>query len=101
MKLIDSDKLKTTIMELIKDKERGLIHYTGVMAAIDVQDGELIPCYKCHGTGKKIVPHIDEFDANKDEWAIRECELCKGTGKITVEFYEWLQSQMGGARVKK
>jgi len=51
----------------------------------------LITCCKCHGQGSYIVPRYENFDINKDEWEKRECELCHGTGKITLEFYEKLQ----------
>jgi DnaJ-class molecular chaperone len=51
----------------------------------------LITCCKCHGQGSYLVPSYEDFDINRDEWEKRECELCKGTGKITLEFYEELQ----------
>ena len=51
----------------------------------------LITCCKCHGQGSYLVPSYEAFDINKDEWERRECEVCKGTGKISLAFYEDLQ----------
>jgi DnaJ-class molecular chaperone len=51
----------------------------------------LITCCKCHGQGSYLVPSYENFDINKDEWEKRECELCHGTGKISLAFYEDLQ----------
>ena len=55
------------------------------------QDKIMITCCKCHGHGSYLVPSYEAFDVNKDEWERRECEICKGTGKISLVFYEDLQ----------
>ena len=51
----------------------------------------MITCCKCHGHGSYLVPSYEAFDINKDEWERRECELCHGTGKISLAFYEDIQ----------
>lgn len=55
------------------------------------EQNQMITCCKCHGMGSYIVPSYEAFDINKDEWERRECEVCKGTGKISLVFYEDLQ----------
>ena len=55
------------------------------------QDKIMITCCKCHGEGTFRVPTLDENGAWGYEWETRKCELCHGTGKITLEFYEELQ----------
>jgi len=57
----------------------------------DEQKDIMITCCKCHGHGSYLVPSYEAFDINKDEWERRECEVCKGTGKISLVFYEDLQ----------
>ena len=57
----------------------------------DEQKDIIITCCKCHGHGSYLVPSYEAFDINKDEWERRECEICKGTGKISLVFYEDLQ----------
>lgn len=57
----------------------------------DEQKDIMITCCKCHGMGSYIVPIYEGFDSNRYEWEKRECEVCHGTGKITLEFYEQLQ----------
>ena len=57
----------------------------------DEQKDIMITCCKCHGHGSYLVPSYEAFDINKDEWERRECEVCKGTGKISLAFYEDLQ----------
>jgi DnaJ-class molecular chaperone len=59
--------------------------------ALEEAKNPMITCCKCHGKGSYLVPSYEAFDINKDEWERRECELCHGTGKITLEFYESLQ----------
>lgn len=54
---------------------------------------KLISCFKCHGRGTYEVP-IDP-DYSWEECEQCRCEICRGTGKITLEAYEWFQSQMG------
>ena len=54
-----------------------------------------ITCSKCHGTGTYKVPILDE-----DTWELSKmyenhiCELCHGSGKIDVDFYEELQRKV-------
>ena len=54
------------------------------------QDKIMITCCKCHGKGSYDVPVFDygEFPTRYEN---RECELCKGTGKISLAFYEDIQ----------
>lgn len=55
-----------------------------------------ISCCKCHGAGVYGVPHLDdngEWDGRLD---VRRCEVCGGTGKITLAWYEELQKEMRG-----
>ena len=53
----------------------------------------LITCCKCHGAGKYRVLNLDSLDGEDyaERWYERKCELCKGTGKISLAFYEDLQ----------
>ena len=51
----------------------------------------MITCCKCHGEGTFRVPILDDNGEWGYEWESRQCELCHGTGKITLEFYEKLQ----------
>ena len=53
----------------------------------------MITCCKCHGKG---VYGVSKFDyetlmPSMTEWEDRPCEVCKGTGKISLQFYEDLQ----------
>lgn len=50
-----------------------------------------ISCFKCHGKGTYKV--IDP-DYSWNEHVQLQCEICKGTGKITLEAYEWFQKEM-------
>ena len=50
-----------------------------------------ITCFKCHGSGNYRVPIIADNGDWTDKWESCKCELCHGTGKITLEFYEELQ----------
>ena len=59
--------------------------------ALEEAKNPMITCPKCHGNGSYLVPSYEAFDINKDEWERRECELCHGTGKISLQFYEDLQ----------
>ena len=59
--------------------------------ALEEAKNPMITCCKCHGYGSYLVPSYEDFDISKDEWERRECELCKGTGKISLAFYEDLQ----------
>ena len=53
-----------------------------------------ITCFKCHGAGSYRVPILDDNGEWTDEFKNCKCEICKGDGKITLDFYEWLQKQM-------
>lgn len=68
--------------------KKQLIGYYGIK--LD-DEQTMITCCKCHGAGKYGVPIIDENGEWKHKYRIRECELCHGTGKITLDFYEDLQ----------
>jgi len=61
-----------------------------------VDANKTISCFKCHGRGEYPVP-IDP-DYSWDECEQHKCEVCGGTGKITLGFYEELQK---GARGDK
>ena len=93
-KLIDADKLKESIAEKYVSKRRTKKDWSeealSVMETIDSQQEVMITCPKCHGKGTYYVPIFDygEFPTRYEN---RECEVCKGTGKITLEFYEELQ----------
>ena len=56
--------------------------------------GKTLTCFKCHGKGEYDVP-IDP-DYSWDECEQVKCEVCGGTGKITLKAYEWFQSQQRG-----
>jgi DnaJ-class molecular chaperone len=51
----------------------------------------LITCCKCHGQGVYDVAVYNE-SGEIIGWNPTLCELCNGTGKITLEFYEMIQS---------
>ena len=57
-----------------------------------------ISCFKCHGLGTYNAPILDDNGEWTDEWESCHCEVCGGTGKITLAFYEELQK---GARDKE
>ena len=92
---IDADKLKESIAEKYVSKRRTKKDWSeealSVMEIIDSQPDVMITCMKCHGAGTYRVPIIDDNGEWTDEWEICKCEVCKGTGKITLEFYEKLQ----------
>ena len=50
-----------------------------------------VTCPKCHGKGKYEAYEWDEEIKCVKYPKTAECELCKGTGKITLQFYEDLQ----------
>ena len=55
-----------------------------------------ITCFKCHGSGVYGVPYLDdngEWDGRLD---VRKCEVCGGTGKITLKAYELFQKGIRG-----
>ncbi len=47
----------------------------------------LITCFKCHGAGKYKVPVYGRYDELR-YWKDEPCELCKCTGKISIEKHE-------------
>ena len=53
------------------------------------QDKIMITCCKCHGNGTYIVPRYE--DDCVVNWVDESCEVCHGTGKISLQFYEDLQ----------
>lgn len=55
-----------------------------------------ISCFKCHGLGVYGVPCLDDNGEWTDEWESCHCEVCGGTGKITLKAYEWFQTQQRG-----
>ena len=59
--------------------------------ALEEAKNPMITCFKCHGEGAFRVPILDDNGEWGYEWESRQCELCHGTGKITLEFYEKLQ----------
>ena len=80
----------------IGDAQRWL-HKAGMLWG-ELEDGKkdfaiFISCPKCHGMGKYEVPMFDDetYMPSETEWESRHCELCYGTGKVTVEFYESIQ----------
>lgn len=58
--------------------------------ALEEAKNPMITCCKCHGKGSFDIPIFDygEFPTRYEN---RECELCKGTGKISLAFYEDIQ----------
>ena len=55
-----------------------------------------ITCFKCHGLGTFNVPILNDNCEWMDEWESRHCEVCGGTGKITLALYEKWQKRMRG-----
>ena len=51
----------------------------------------MITCCKCHGKGTYDAYEWDEEIKCVKYPKTAECEVCHGTGKITLEFYEELQ----------
>ena len=49
----------------------------------------LISCPKCHGKGVYDVPAFEGDELKGYNPTL--CELCNGTGKVTLEFYESIQ----------
>ena len=63
-----------------------------------VDVNKTITCFKCHGKGTYSAPILDDNGEWIDKWESCHCEVCGGTGKITLAFYEELQK---GARDKE
>ena len=54
------------------------------------EEQQMITCCKCHGKGSYNALNLVDGDVMvKPEPST--CELCKGTGKISLAFYEDLQ----------
>lgn len=98
-KLIDADKLKEAIFEKTvttrKTERNWYKNALEMMELVDNQPAVLLSCPKCHGKGVYDVAVYNE-SGEMIGWNPKLCELCKGTGKITLEFYEDLQR--GGRR---
>lgn len=98
-KLIDADKLKESIAEKYVGQRRAKKDWSeealSVMEIIDSQQEVVITCPKCHGKGEYEVAHYedDELLDCVEIWESRHCELCYGTGKVTLEFYEDIQKR--------
>ena len=61
-----------------------------------VDANKTITCFKCHGKGTFNVPILNDNCEWMDEWESRHCEVCGGTGKITLALYEKWQKRMRG-----
>ena len=66
--------------------------------ALEEAKNPMITCPKCHGKGTYDVPSGETVWGEdgfyeKTEWESRHCELCYGTGKVTLEFYESIQKR--------
>ena len=94
MKLIDADRMKMQLNNatvLGNFKEPFPLKF--VLEFVDCLPEVLLSCPKCHGKGEYEVAHYedDELLDCVEIWESRHCELCYGTGKVTVEFYERIQ----------
>ena len=56
--------------------------------------GKTLSCFKCHGTGIHKAPILDDNGEWTDKWKSCHCEICAGTGKITLALYEKWQKRM-------
>ena len=56
--------------------------------------GKTLSCFKCHGTGIHKAPILDDNGEWTYKWKSCHCEICAGTGKITLALYEKLQKRM-------
>ena len=56
---------------------------------------EMITCPKCHGRGWYEVYEYDDNNSLQEAYNLH-CEVCGGTGKITLEFYEEIQRKCRG-----
>ena len=93
-KLIDADQLKESIAEKYVSQRRTKKDWSeealSVMETIDSQHEVMITCPKCHGKGVYDVAAYNE-SGEIIGWNPTLCEVCKGTGKISLQFYEDLQ----------
>ena len=58
--------------------------------ALEEAKNPMITCMKCHGKGVYDVAVYNE-SGEIIGWNPTLCELCKGTGKISLQFYEDIQ----------
>ena len=95
MKLIDAEKLKAYIASKFVAQRKTKMHYyedaLEIMEMVDKQDEVLLSCPKCHGKGEYDAL-VEYEDGEGLRYEPRKCELCNGTGKMTIEFYEMIQS---------
>ena len=101
MKLIDADRMKMQLNNatvLGNFKEPFSLKF--VLEFVDCLPEALISCPKCHGKGEYEVAHYedDELLDCVEIWESRHCELCYGTGKVSVEFYEMIQEKSRGKK---
>ena len=93
-KLIDADKVKEAISEKTvatrKTERNWYKNALEMMELVDNQPAVLLSCPKCHGKGVYDVAAYNE-SGKMIGWNPTLCELCKGTGKISLQFYEDLQ----------
>ncbi len=59
-----------------------------------VDANKTITCFKCHGKGTYKAPILDVCGEWTGLWKPCHCEVCGGTGKITLAFYEKMQKRM-------
>ena len=79
-----SERLKDRLTKIKNDAELALV-------AVEEIGGLKIACCKCHGKGKYEAYEWDEEIKCVKYPKTAECEVCHGTGKIPLEFYEDLQ----------
>ena len=93
-KLIDADKVKEAISEKTvatrKTERNWYKNALEMMELVDNQPAVLLSCPKCHGKGVYDVAVYSE-SSEIIGWNPTLCEVCKGTGKISLQFYEDLQ----------
>ena len=99
MKLIDADRMKMQLNNAtVLGNFREPFPLKFVLEFVDCLPEVLLSCPKCHGSGTYLVPRYedDELLDCVETWESRRCELCNGTGKMTIEFYEMIQSHARG-----
>ena len=93
-KLIDADKVKEAISEKTvatrKTERNWYKNALEMMELVDNQPAVLLSCPKCHGKGVYDAAVYNE-SGEIIGWNPTLCEVCKGTGKISLAFYEDLQ----------